>query len=129
MLHSFHILRILVEHRIRKGLKLECHTLDTFQNGWIVGNFEPSLWKTADFEVAIKHYKSGQKEPSHAQIIATEVTVVISGKIRMGAKYFIEQEIAVIPPGEFCDFEAITDCVLVCIKSPSLPEDKILQIN
>ena len=108
---------------------MECRTLDAFKNGWIIGNFEPSLWKTVDFEVAIKYYKSGEMEPNHAQIVSTEVTVVISGTIRMGKNHFGEQEIVVIPPGEFCDFEAITDCVLVCIKSPSLPEDKVLADN
>ena len=30
--------------------------------GWFVGNFEPTLLKTSDVEVAVKTYKKGDKE-------------------------------------------------------------------
>ena len=33
--------------------------------GWFIGDFEPTAWKTAGFEVAVKEYKAGDKEPKH----------------------------------------------------------------
>lgn len=45
--------------------------LDEFFKGWVVGNFEPSLFKTDDFEVSVKNYKKGDYEQSHYHKIAT----------------------------------------------------------
>ena len=79
-----------------------------------------------DFEIAVKWFKAGEKEPLHKQIVATEITVVIEGEIRLGDKIFVQGDLITIPPGEFAAFESITDSVLVCVKTPSLPDDKVL---
>ena len=36
--------------------------LEDMVKGWFVGNFEPSLLKTNDVEVAVKSYKKGDYE-------------------------------------------------------------------
>ena len=33
--------------------------LSDMKGGWFIGNFEPSLYKTNDCEVAVKTYKKG----------------------------------------------------------------------
>lgn len=106
---------------------IRSHRLEEFKLGWIVGNFLPVLRHSEDIEIGIKHFKRGEVEPSHKQNIATELTVVISGEIRLGRKNYIANDIIEIPPSVFADFEAITDCALVCIKYPSLPNDKVLE--
>ena len=58
--------------------------LSDFTNGWFLGNFEPSLFKSPDFEICVKNFKKGEVEAAHFQRIATEVTVVLSGSVRMG---------------------------------------------
>ena len=46
--------------------------LSDMKGGWFIGNFEPSLFKTNNCEVAIKHYKKGDYESAHYHKIATE---------------------------------------------------------
>lgn len=108
-------------------MEIKNHRLEDFKLGWIVGNFQPVLRHSTEIEVAIKHFKSGEIEPSHKQVIATELTIVISGEVRLGQKYYVANDIIEIPPGIFADFESITDSALVCIKYPSLPNDKVLE--
>ena len=101
-------------------------SLSEYKNGWLLGNFSPAVIQTSDFEVCVKAFKSGDRETSHYQVIATEITVVLSGKVRMGEILLTEDEILVVEPGEIFDFEALTDCKVLAIKFPSLPHDKVL---
>ena len=100
--------------------------LREYKNGWLLGNFSPAVIQTNDFEVCVKSFKVGDREVSHYQVIATEVTVVLSGKVRMGEILLAEDEILVVEPGEVVDFEALTNCKVLGIKFPSLPQDKVL---
>ncbi len=100
--------------------------LKDFKGGWFLGNFQPSLNQTEFFEVAVKKFSKGEKEPAHFQKIATEITVVISGKIRLGNQSFSTDDIITIEPFESVDFECLENCELVCIKFPSIPDDKVL---
>jgi hypothetical protein len=93
----------------------------------VVGDFDPALIHSKDIEVAIKQFEKGDVEPSHKQIIATEITIIVSGEIRLGEGRYGANEIVIIPPGIYADFEALTECSLVCIKYPSLPSDKVLE--
>lgn len=107
---------------------MEIYQIDNFVNGWFIGDFEPSLFKNPHVEVALKTYLKGEKESSHKQLIATELTVVVEGRIRMGSIYLSDGQIVKVNPNEFCDFEAVENCKLICVKFPSIPADKVLQI-
>lgn len=62
--------------------------LEDMVKGWFVGNFEPSLIKTNDVEVAVKSYNKGDYEEKHYHKIATELTVIIQGRVKMnGVEY------------------------------------------
>ena len=100
--------------------------LSEFRGGWIIGSFTPSLEVVTELEVCLKRYSFGEKEPLHHQREATEYTLVISGTCRIGNLEVGPNEIVCIPPGEAADFEALEDVVLVAIKSPSLPDDKVV---
>ena len=100
--------------------------LSDFTNGWFLGNFEPSLFKSPDFEICVKNFKKGEVEAAHFQRIATEVTVVLSGSVRMGEHVLQVDDILIIYKDEICDFEALTDCKVLGVKFPSLPDDKVL---
>jgi hypothetical protein len=104
---------------------MERHNLSTMNLGWFIGNFSPSLHSNAEVEVGLKRFKKGDTEPSHYQLTATEWTCVVLGKIRIGECVFQENEIAEIPPLESADFEALEDSVLIVVKSPSHPSDKV----
>ena len=100
--------------------------LSEFENGWIIGNFNPSIFHNREFEIAVKRYNTGETEHKHFQKTATEVTFVVSGKIRMNEEILVGNQIIELSPSEEYDFEALEKTVLVCIKYPSLPEDKII---
>jgi hypothetical protein len=106
---------------------MDKYLLNSFIGGWVVGNFNPSLFKSPSMEVGVKKFMLGDRELSHKQLIATEITVINSGRVRIGQEIFIEGDVVVIPPGEYADFEALSDGSLTCIKFPSVPSDKVLE--
>jgi len=102
------------------------YRLEEFSKGWVIGNFLPSLFVNSNFEIAVKFFKSGDSEPEHKQITATEITIVVDGWISMGGNNYERGDVIVIEPGEVCGFNSITDSSLVCVKFPSLPHDKVI---
>lgn len=100
--------------------------LKDMTKGWFVGNFDPTLYRTNDVEVAVKTYKAGEHEAAHYHKIATEITVILSGKVGMCGSEFQEGDIVVMEPGEITDFTALTDAVNVVVKLPGANNDKYL---
>ena len=105
---------------------MEINKIKDFHKGWIVGNFSPSLFTTKEFEVGVKYFSQGEIEPAHFQLTATEITMVISGVISLGGQIFEPGDIITISPQEVADFLSVTDSVLVCVKFPSHPNDKVV---
>lgn len=100
--------------------------LSDMKKGWFIGNFEPSLYKTNDCEVAIKSYKAGDYEKKHYHKVATEFTVITKGKVKMFDRIFAEGDIVVVEPGEATDFTALTDAQNVVVKIPGANDDKYI---
>ena len=94
--------------------------------GWFVGNFEPTLYRTNDVEVAVKEYKAGDYEDAHYHKIATEITVVLEGRIRMFEREFERGDIVIAEPNDVTRFDALTDVVLTVVKLPGANDDKYL---
>ena len=92
--------------------------------GWFIGDFDRALYRTKDVEVAVQRYKAGDYEKKHVHKIATELSVVIKGKVLMNGREYGEGDIAVMEPGEPTDFKALTDAVNVVVKLPSRIGDK-----
>lgn len=103
---------------------MENSNLDEMFKGWFVGNFEPSAFKTDAAEVAVKSYSAGDTENKHFHKIATEITLVLSGKVEMCGKIWGPGEIIVLEPGEATSFRAIEDSKNVVVKVPCVPGDK-----
>ena len=100
--------------------------LDEMKRGWFVGNFDPSLLKTNDVEVAVQQYKKGDYEAKHYHKIATEITAIISGRVIMNGVEYTKGDIIVTEPNEATDFEALEDTVNVVVKHPGANNDKYL---
>ena len=92
--------------------------------GWFVGQFTPTLMSTTAVEVAVKNYKAGDYEPIHHHKIATEITVITSGTIRMSGIEYSAGTIIVLEPNKATDFLAITDVTTTVVKIPGAPNDK-----
>lgn len=98
--------------------------LTDFTKGWLIGNFDPSLYKTEQVEIAIKKYKAGDLEQEHYHKLATEYTIVIHGKIQMLNNIYEKNDIVIIYPLQKNRFECIEDAILLVIKTPSIIGDK-----
>ena len=101
-------------------------SISNMTKGWFIGNFNPSLLKTNDVEVAVKRYKAGDNEEAHYHKIATEYTVVIEGEVEMNGVRYKKDDIIVMEPGDATDFRAVTDAVNVVVKIPGANNDKYL---
>lgn len=102
------------------------YNLEDFTRGWVVGNFAPSIIKTKDFEVMVRHYKPGDFEEKHVHKIANEITIVISGKFKMDGEVLQAGDIIHLLPGNPSDFECLEDGATTVIKTPSVIGDKFL---
>jgi quercetin dioxygenase-like cupin family protein len=105
---------------------MKINNLKNFIRGWFIGDFNPTLLNTKNFEIAVKRYKAGDYEPYHVHKIGTEYTLIISGEVDMNNIHYQTDDIIVTEPGEYTDFRAITDAVNVVIKVPCIKGDKYL---
>lgn len=99
-------------------------SLDAMVKGWFIGGFEPTVYKTETVEVAVKNYKKGDSEKAHYHKIATEVTVVTKGKVKMFDKVWEEGQIIIVEPGDITCFEALEDSITTVVKIPGALNDK-----
>lgn len=98
--------------------------LDEMTKGWFVGNFTPTAHCSEACEVAVKKYYAGEKEAAHHHKVATEITLVLSGRIRMVNQDWCSGDIIVLSPNEVSSFEALTDAINVVVKVPGVLNDK-----
>ena len=95
-------------------------------NGWFIGAFKPTAYETNACEVAVKSYKAGDHDQRHYHKVATEISLVFVGKIRMLDKDWESGDIIVVKPGEMCEFTALTDTTMVVVKLPGVLGDKYI---
>jgi mannose-6-phosphate isomerase-like protein (cupin superfamily) len=98
--------------------------INDYTRGWFIGNFEPSVLKTKDFEVGILKHSKGEKWASHYHKESMEYNVLISGKMIIHGKELSSGDVFVFEKKEIADPEFLEDCTLVVVKVPSIPGDK-----
>lgn len=94
--------------------------------GWFVGDFEPTAYKTKEFEVSYKTHLAGEIWDNHYHKIATEINYLIRGKMNLSGTTLEEGDIFILNPGEIAIPEFITDCELIVVKTPSIKGDKYI---
>lgn len=96
------------------------------KDGWFVGHFSPSCFNTDKFEVCYKTHKKGEQWDTHFHAIATEINLLIQGRMTINSELLIGGDIFVIEPYEISSPVFLEDCTLIIIKTPSIPNDKYL---
>lgn len=107
-------------------MKLNKYSLNEMVKGWFIGDFDPSLFKTKDVEVAVKRYLKDDYENSHFHKIATEYTVIIEGAVLMNGVKYEKDDILVIEPGYQTDFLALENTITAVVKIPGASNDKYI---
>jgi quercetin dioxygenase-like cupin family protein len=102
--------------------------IDNMVGGWFVGNFEPTAYKTKDFEVSYKLHPKGQEWDVHYHTDVTEINYVIRGKMILQGKTLKTGDIFILEPYEIADPNFIEDTEIICVKTPSI-NDKISVIQ
>ena len=98
--------------------------ISDYVRGWFIGNFEPTLLKTKDFEVGVLTHKKDEIWPAHYHKESIEYNVLISGKMIVQGKELNSGDVFVFEKGEIADPIFLEDCTLVVVKVPSIPSDK-----
>jgi quercetin dioxygenase-like cupin family protein len=105
---------------------MEINRIENMKDGWFVGNFEPSAFKTDLFEVCYKFHEKGEKWDTHYHKIGTEINYLVKGKMIIQDKELNEGDIFILKPYEIANPEFIKDCTVLIIKTPSVAGDKYI---
>jgi|JI10StandDraft_1071094.scaffolds.fasta_scaffold07924_21 quercetin dioxygenase-like cupin family protein len=108
-------------------------SLENYDSPWVVGDFLPSILRTKDFEVAIFDFKADTITPVHKHMECVEINIIISGECLVynnGIKHKLKDgDIFTFPKGVYSRCHYLKDTKLVCIKTPSVPHDKVYLNN
>lgn len=105
---------------------MKIRKLNEMTRGWFIGDFEPSVLKTKNFEVAIMHHPKGQIWKAHYHAKGTEYNVLLTGSMRCCDTELTAGDIFIIEPYEVAEPTFHTDCTIVCVKVPADSNDKFL---
>lgn len=94
--------------------------------GWFVGDFEPSVLKTKDFEVCFKIHKKGEAWDTHYHKKAREINYLIRGKMLINQHELVAGDIFVIEPFYISSPVFLEDCEIIIVKTPSVNNDKYI---
>ena len=103
---------------------MDVRRIEDMVGGWFVGNFDPSVFRTHDFEVAYKVHHKGDSWGKHYHKRAIEINYLIRGRMQIQGKILTKGDIFTIFPYEISDPEFIEDCELIVVKLPSVIGDK-----
>ena len=103
---------------------MKTYKLENMIKGWFVGDFEPSVLRTKDFEVAVLERKKGLERPMHYHKEAIEISVLIEGSARINGEEIRVGDIFVLEKNETVDAEFHEDSKIVVVKTPSVIGDK-----
>ena len=107
-------------------MNMEIFKFEDMIGGWFVGNFEPTAYKTEDYEVCYKLHKKGESWDTHYHKKATEINLLLSGKMSINDTIIESGDIFVIKPFYVSEPEFLEDCALVIVKSVSDTNDKYI---
>lgn len=98
--------------------------LEDFTRGWLMGDFEPSLIRTKDFEVGILTHTKGEVWPKHYHKLADEYNVLVKGKMTVNGTELNTGDVFIIEKNEVSEPKFLEDCTVLVIKIPSIIGDK-----
>ena len=98
--------------------------LEDFTRGWFMGDFEPSLIRTKDFEVGILTHTKGEVWPKHYHKLADEYNVLVKGKMTVNGTELNTGDVFIIEKNEVSEPKFLEDCTVLVIKIPSIIGDK-----
>jgi len=103
---------------------MKCDKINNMVRGWFIGNFEPSFYKTSDFEVSYMRHSKGEYWAPHFHKESVEINYLIRGSMSVQGKLLSAGDLFMFEKGEIADPIFHEDVELIVVKVPSLPNDK-----
>lgn len=94
------------------------------ERGWFIGNFAGAVFQTADFECCWQANPAGKKDIPHYHLKATEIQLVVKGRMIINTEEFSVGDICILEPGEPYYAEYLEDTEVFAVKTPSVSNDK-----
>ena len=95
-----------------------------YKNGWLVGNFEPCLYKTFDNDIGVLKIFKGEKSDGHYHKKHNEYNLIITGKVIIKDKILSSGDIFIYEPYDKSHVEFLEDTTLLVLKNPATKKDK-----
>ncbi len=105
---------------------MKIHNIEDFTKGWIVGNFDPVVYKNPHVEVAHHFHEKGFVGEKHTHKIGTELTYIVRGSLVASGEKLITGDMFIYYPEEVACVEFLEDTDLIVIKWPSVADDKYM---
>jgi len=103
---------------------MQVKRIEDMKGGWFIGNFDPTVLHTPDFEIGYKFHPKGEKWDVHYHKRAIEITYLVRGKMMIQGRELTSGDIFTILPYEVADPIFLEDCEVVIVKTPSVVGDK-----
>ena len=98
--------------------------ISDMKGGWFVGDFEPSVLRTKNFEVGYHTHKKGDDTSNHYHKDSTEINVIIKGKMIVNKKELQAGDVFVFEPYVVSEAEFLEDTELIVVRNSSNTKDK-----
>jgi hypothetical protein len=102
------------------------YNIKDFNNGWFIGDFEPSIWRNPFFEMAHHTHKANDPTYKHYHKVTTELNYIVSGDIIVDGNNLTTGDIWIYEANDISDVTFLTDTSLIVLRWPSIPSDKYL---
>lgn len=103
---------------------MKIDNLKNYKRNWIVGNFEPSLFKTNSVDIGVLFCKKGDTGDGHYHLNHTEYNLIINGKVKINDNTLLTEDIFIYEPHDKSNVIFLEDTTLLVIKNPSTKNDK-----
>jgi hypothetical protein len=105
---------------------MQIYKLSEMKDGWFVGDFLPTSFKSKDFELCYKKHYKGEFWDKHYHEKITEINLLIKGKMLINDIELNGGDIFVIEPYYVSKPIFLEDCEIIIVKTPSITDDKII---
>jgi dTDP-glucose pyrophosphorylase len=100
--------------------------INNYTRGWLIGDFQPSIQRTNDFEIGLLQHAKNEKWGFHYHKKSIEINVLAKGSMIVNGKRINVNDIFIFNQNIISCPLFLEDCEIICIKLPSSPNDKYI---
>jgi hypothetical protein len=99
--------------------------LSEFRRGWFIGDFEPSIFRTKQFEICVTSHKKNEASPAHYHTSSEEINLVLAGRLLVNGRELKSGDFFIYERLEVSSVEFLQNTKLLVVRVPSAPHDKV----